>query len=130
MNERIVSTKIPVLEGRIKESAFKTFWPDSPPCLIEFLRLAEDEGAYAGLSLRTRRALEMRYVEGLEMTQIGDVLDVSKQAVNQSLRNAPESLYRKMTKDVVIGRTNVPFSRILMAYSLYRLERDKVNANK
>lgn len=116
--------------NQIRGSSFESFHPESPPALIEFLKFSEREGAYGNLSLRARRALEMRYVEGLNISQIGDVLDVSKQAVSQSLRLAPETLYRKMTEDVIMHRTNVLYSQILMAYSLYRIELDAKKAGK
>lgn len=115
---------------QVQRSAFESFHPESPPALIEFLRFSEREGAYGNLSLRTKRALKMRYVEGLDMSQIGDVLEVSKQAVSQSLKHAPETLYRKMTEDVVMRRTHVLYSQILMAYSLYRIELDIKNPKK
>lgn len=106
------------------KSVFEAAVPTSPPALIELLKLSERQGAYANLSLQTRRILQMRYVEGLNLPQIGDVIGVSKQAVSQTLRLTPESLYKKMTKDVVMRRTNIPFSTILLAYSNYRIELD------
>lgn len=109
------------------QSVFEQVMPTAPLALVALLRLAEREGAYGKLSKSARRISQMRYVEGLNMPQIGDVLEISKQAVWQSLTTTPESLYKTMTKDVVMRRTNIPFREILKVYSDYRIE---LNAKK
>lgn len=124
MTERQTGNNLIPSDLERRHSVFEAAVPTSPPALIEFLKLSERQGAYANLSLQTRRILQMRYVEGLNLPQIGDVIGVSKQAVSQTLRLTPESLYKKMTKDVVMRRTNIPFSTILLAYSDYRIELD------
>jgi len=117
------------LQGIVDElpqkSVFENVWPQAPVMLVEWLRFAEREGYYTTtLSPNTRRMLEMRYVEGLNFSQIGDVLDVSKQAVCQDVHLAPESLYKRMSKDSYKRRTSVSFIKVLSVYSNYRIELD------
>ena len=106
------------------QSVFKTTVPNAPSALIRFLKLAEKEGAYEQLSQKRKQTLQMRFVEGLSMPQIAERLEISKQAVSQALMLTPESLYKKMLKDVNSYRTNISFTEILAAYSAYRLESD------
>ena len=106
------------------KSVFETIAPIAAPEVIGLLKLAEREGAYEKLSEKTRQRLEMHFLEGMSITKIADIQKVSKQAVSQSLRLTPESLYKKMTKDVFMRRTNIPFTEILRVYSAYRIESD------
>lgn len=122
MTERETSNNFKI-EVR-KKSAFDSSHKDSPKEIIDLLRLAEREGAYANLSEKRKRTLEMRFVEGLTMPQIGDVLKISKQAISKTLKLTPESLYKQMTKDVVTYRTNISFKEILATYSAYRVYLD------
>lgn len=128
MTEREQSNNINI-EVR-KTSAFNSLHPDSPKEIVDLLKLAEREGAYGRLSEKRRRTLEMRFVEGLTMSQIGDVLEISKQAVSQTLKDAPESLYKLMVKDVVTYRTHVSFREILATYSAYRIYVDGIKKNR
>lgn len=106
-------------------SAFDTVASGAATEVIAFLRLAEREGAYARLSEKRRKTLEMRYADGLTMPQIANILEISKQAVSQSLKLSPESLFKQMTKDVIARRTPISFREILSAYSGYRIYLDK-----
>ena len=47
MNERPIDTRSVIQEDQGRHSVFETVWPESPPKLIKFFRLAEEEGAYA-----------------------------------------------------------------------------------
>jgi len=113
-------------ETRVKpQSKFQITAPGTAPEVIALLRLSEREGAYGSLSEKARRILEMRYVEGLTMSQIGDVLGISKQAVSQSLKYTPESIYNRMVRDVITYKTDINFKEILKTYSAYRVYLDK-----
>lgn len=101
--------------------AFENVSPNTPIELVNLLRLAEREGAYSRLSEKRKKTLEMRLVEGLSMPQIASVLKISKQAVSQTLKLAPQSLYKQMLKDVVTYRTHIRFDEILAVYSDYGL---------
>jgi hypothetical protein len=105
-----------------KRSAYATFWPETPVGLVDFLQLAEHTGAYAALPLDTKKALEMRYVEGLDAYQIGDVLGVSKQRIEQRIYDAPSRLYQKMTYDILNHESNIPFQRVLTTYNTCLLD--------
>lgn len=107
------------------KSAFETVAPTAAPEVIAFLRLAEREGAYGLLSERTRQRLEMHYLHGQSLKEIADMQQVSKQAVSQTLRLSPESLFKQMTKDVNARRTPISFREILAAYSGYRIYLDE-----
>ncbi len=89
--------------------------------VISLLRLAEREGVYATLSDKARERLEMYFLTGLPITKIAGIQHVSKQAVNQTIRKAPEMLYKKMTKDVVMRKTTISYREILGIYSDYRI---------
>jgi DNA-directed RNA polymerase specialized sigma subunit len=122
MTERQQSNNLSI-EVR-KRSTFDSPHPDCPKEIIDLLKLAEREGAYGKLSEKRRKTLEMRFVEGLTMPQIGDVLQISKQAVSQTLKDAPESLYKLMVKDAISYRTHVSFREILATYSAYKVYLD------
>jgi predicted DNA-binding protein YlxM (UPF0122 family) len=108
------------------KSVFETTAPGSPPALVAFLQLAEIEGAYAKLTSKRREILEKYYVAGLSQVQIAGDFHVSKQAISQSLRLSPESLYQQMLVDVVMHRTNIPFEEISTTHKAYRLESDTI----
>jgi predicted DNA-binding protein YlxM (UPF0122 family) len=86
------------------------------PELVEFLKLAEREGVYARLTPRRQYILEQYVVQGLSMPQIADSLRISKQAVSQSLKLSPMSMYRDMTRNVVEGKTQTSFTEIQTTY--------------
>lgn len=94
----------------------------SAPALIRLLQLAEREGAYAKLTPRRKEVLQKYYVEGLSLTQIAVGYGISKQAVSQSLRLIPESLYQQMLKDVNRYATHIGFTEISDTYHAYRKE--------
>lgn len=106
------------------QSAFATASPGAPREVISFLKLAERQGAYGKLSPKRREILEMRFAEGLSQVQIARRYGISKQAVSQSLKLSPESLYKQMTRDVITHRTPISFREILAAYSDYRIYLD------
>ncbi len=107
------------------QGAFEIVAPGAAPEIIALLRLAEREGAYARLSDKRRKTLQMRYVDGLSHAQIAEEFGISKQAVSQTLKLTPESLYRQMTRDVNTYRTPISFREILATYSAYRIYLDK-----
>ena len=97
--------------------------------VIAFLKLAEKEGAYSLLSERTRQRLEMYYLQGKSLKEIADIHHVSKQAVSQTLKLSPESLFKQMIRDVIAYRTPISLKEISDAYSGYRIYLDK-NKNR
>lgn len=97
--------------------------------VIAFLKLAEKEGAYSLLSERTRQRLEMYYLQGKSLKEIADIHHVSKQAVSQTLKLSPESLFKQMIRDVIAYRTPISLKEISAAYSGYRIYLDK-NKNR
>ena len=103
------------------KSAFEVVSPNAAPEVIALFRLAEREGAYAKLTPRRKEVLQKYYVQGLSMPQIADGYGVSKQAISQSLRLTPESLYKQMRKDIFARRTSVQFSEVIATYSDYRV---------
>nr|MBI5456092.1 hypothetical protein [Candidatus Levybacteria bacterium] len=107
------------------KSVFEIVSPKAAPEIITLLRLAEREGAYARLTPRRKEILQKYYVEGQSMPQIADGYGVSKQAISQSLRLTPESLFKQMTKDVSARRTPISFREVLATYADYRVYLDK-----
>lgn len=110
---------IPLNRFEIPRSVFDNPHSNAPKEAIAFLRLAEREGAYGRLSERTRQRLELRFLEGLSISEIAEIQDVTKQAVSQTLTMFPNMLYKQMTKDNYMGRTTISFREILGTYSDY-----------
>jgi DNA-directed RNA polymerase specialized sigma24 family protein len=108
----------------IPKSVSEVITPDAPPAMVAFLKLAAREGAYSLLSERIRQRLDMHFLQGMSLTEIAGFQKVTKQAISQSLKLAPESLYKQMSKDVVHRRTTISFKEILSAYSAYRIYYD------
>jgi len=106
------------------KSVSEVIKPDVQSAVVTFLKLAEREGAYSLLSERTRQRLDMHFLQGMSLTEIAGFQKVTKQAISQSLKLAPETLYKQMTKDVVQRRTTISFKEILSAYSAYRIYYD------
>lgn len=92
------------------------------PALMRLFQLAEREGAWEKLTQRRKEVLQKYYVEGLSQVQIAKGYGISKQAVSQSLRLAPESLYQQMLKDVNRYATYISFAEISDTYQAYRNE--------
>lgn len=103
------------------KNVFEVVSPNAPIEVVAFLKLAKREGAYDLLSEKARQRLEMYYLEGKTEKEIASIHQVSKQAISQTLRLTPESLYKKMTMDVNAYKTFISFREILAAYSDYRI---------
>jgi len=112
------------------KSVFEVVAPNAAPEVIVLLKLAEREGAYARLTQRRKEVLQKYYVEGLSMPQIADGYGVSKQAISQSLRLTPEFLFKQMTGDVFLEKTNIPFREIMEIYAAYRVYLDGKKSRK
>jgi hypothetical protein len=84
---------------------------------ILFFKLAEYAGAYDKLPEETRLALEMRFIGGLTMPQIGRELGLLQNAVNRRINTAPNDLYRIMLEEAQSHSLNVPFSSVVRRYS-------------
>jgi hypothetical protein len=97
-------------------SIFTNIGMEISPALIAFFQLAEPDGAYASLPLLTRQVFEMRYVEGLDLAQIGDEIGLSSGAVGQRLRAAPADLLERMSMDPRF-KGNISYETVLDAYA-------------
>jgi DNA-directed RNA polymerase specialized sigma24 family protein len=120
-NSRLLAQLEQVIEavnqsfGR-RESIFDTYLPEIPFRLINFLRLAEQSGAYVSLPLGIRQALEMHYIKGLNMSQISEALGLSESGVRQRIKSAPDHLYELMTLNPQYHKPGIPYSTVLDAY--------------
>lgn len=120
---------ISINNSEVSRSIFDNPHLNAPKEAITFLKLAEREGAYSLLSERTRQRLEMYYLHGKSLKEIADIHHVSKQAVSQTLKLSPESLFKQMIRDVIAYRTPISLKEISDAYSGYRIYLDK-NKNR
>ncbi len=104
--------------GESKESIFKKPSEHAPTQYLEFLRLAEREGAYERLPVTLRHRLEYYINSGMTMRNIAKKEAVSVQAISQSLTLiAPKSLFISMEDDIRFHRASVPYSELILSYS-------------
>ena len=105
-------------------SAFETFAPRVFPQVKPFFLLAEQTGALARLSPQRSDILVKYITEDLTMKKLGDILEISTQAVSKRI----ETSIKTLKKDMFINHSG-RFKEVVLAYAAF-LEVGKIKNSR